>query len=230
MKKRFSIVLVLLCTFALAQGQSTTNNTEAGLKGLLQHTSVQLHAGTQGFGGSIHYSFSPKFAVRLGGTYGSILINQGLKFDNLSTDGKFTGDFSNIHLYGEYTALSWLRIVAGAGYLFRADAVAVMTPKESVTQGEVTLEPGEIGTLTTAVRYKKFAPYLGFGFGRGMPQKRFNVNFDLGLYYLSAPKVTMTGTGFLEGNERNNPILTENMKNYRYLPVLQINFKYRLSK
>jgi hypothetical protein len=220
MNKRFLTVLVLLCSITLARAQSLRTDS----------MNLQLHGGTQGFGLAVHHNFLPKVAARLGASYGSVTVNDGFTFNNLSTDSEIKGTFSNIHLYGEYSALSWLRIVAGAAYLFKADANVVITPNESVTQEGITLEADEIGILTTKITYKKFAPYLGLGFGRGLPQKRFNINVDLGFYYLSAPTVTMTGTEYLEDNEHNGPILTENMKNYRFLPVAQINFNFKLSK
>jgi hypothetical protein len=233
MNKRLLSVVVLLCSISWAKAQnqpadSARANTAKTF--IPENASVQLHGGTQGFGLSAHYNFLPKLAARLGGSYGAVTINEGFSFKNLSTDNKIEANFSNIHLYGEYSALSWLRLIAGGAYLFKADGNVVMTPNESVTQDGITLEPDEIGTLTTEITYRKFAPYLGLGFGRGLPQHRFNVNLDLGFYYLSAPNVTMTGTEYLEGNEQNGPILTENMKNYRFLPVIQLNFNFKLSK
>ena len=225
-------MVVLLCSMTMARAQTVSVDSAKteSTPNYLENSSVQLHAGTQGFGLAARYQFIPSVAARLGGTYGSVNINDGFSFDNLSTDNKLKAKIGNVHLFGEYTALSWLRIVAGAGYFFKAEANVMMTPNESITQDGITLEPDEIGTLTTEVTYKKFAPYLGIGLGRGLPQKRFNVNLDLGFYYLSAPKVTMTGTEYLADNGENGPILTENMKDYRFLPVIQLNFNFKLSK
>jgi hypothetical protein len=232
MNKRLLSVLVLLCciTLARAQGVSvdSTKTAQTSFNPLL--ATVQLHGGTQGFGAAVRYQFIPQLAARLGGSFGSVNINEGFNFDNLSTDNKLDGEISNVHLFGEYSALNWLRLVAGAGYFFKANANVVMTPNEPVTRDGITLQPEELGTLTTNVKYKKFAPYIGLGLGRGLPQKRFNANVDLGFYYLSAPTVTMTGTDYLDGNAQNGPILTENMKNYRFLPVLQLNLNFKLSK
>jgi hypothetical protein len=233
MKKRFLLVLAIFCCITCANAQNLSvdsTQVKPSQSFQLENASIQLHGGTQGFGLAARYQFLPNVAARLGGSYGSVQINDGFNFNNLSTDSKIKGTFSNIHLYGEYSALNWLRIVAGAAYLFKADASVVMMPNEAVTQNGITLEPEEIGILTTEISYKKFAPYVGLGFGRGLPAKRFNVNFDLGFYFLSAPTVTMTGTEYLSDNEQNGPILTENMKNYRFLPVLQLNFNYKLSK
>jgi hypothetical protein len=220
MNKAFLIIFVLLSATLTVTAQSFPADS----------TTLQLHGGTQGFGLAARHSFTPKLAARLGASYGSVKINDGFSVNNLSTDNTIKGTFSNVHLYGEYSAVSWLRLVAGAAYLFKAEGSVVMTPNESVTQNGITLQPEDLGILTTAISYKKFAPYLGLGFGRGLPQKRFNANVDLGFYYLSAPTVTMTGTEYLEDNEQNGPIITENMKNYRFLPVLQLNLNYKLSK
>jgi len=233
MTKRYLLVLVLLCsiTWAQAQDQSLNSvNSEPSKSFLLGNAAVQVHAGTQGFGLSAHYNFLPKLAARLGGTYGKVNINNGFSFENLNTDNHIEAKLGNVHLYGEYAALNWLRIIAGAAYFFNADGNITMTPSESITQNGFTLEPEEIGVLTTEVTYRKFAPYIGLGFGKGLPEKRFNVNVDLGFYYMSAPTVTMTGTEYLEDNSQNGPILTENMKNYRFLPVIQLNFSFKLSK
>jgi hypothetical protein len=234
MKKRLLSLLVLLCCITMARAQDVTADstktatTSTSFNPLL--ATVQVHGGTQGFGVAVRYQFIPQLAARLGGSYGSVNINEGFNFDNLSTDNKLKGKISNIHLFGEYNALNWLRVVAGAGYFFKANANVVMTPNESVTRDGITLQPEELGILTTDVNYKKFAPYIGLGLGRGLPQKRFNANVDFGFYYLSAPTVTMTGTEYLDGNTQNGPILTENMKNYRFLPVVQLNLNFKLSK
>jgi hypothetical protein len=233
MKKRFLVVVVLLCNMIWVHAQDPLAESAQAAQPetfFLPNTGVQAHVGTQGFGLSAHYNFIPKLAARLGGSYGKVNINNGFSFDNLNTDNHIEAKLGNVHLYGEFAALNWLRIIIGAAYLFNAEGNITMTPSESITQNGFTLEQEEIGVLTTKVTYKKFAPYIGLGFGKGLPEKRFNVNMDLGFYYISAPTVTMTGTEYLSDNSQNGPILTENMKNYRFLPVLQFNFNFKLSK
>jgi hypothetical protein len=233
MKKRFLLVVVLLCNMLWAHAQDLPENSAQEAQPAtfsLANAGVQVHAGTQGFGLSAHYNFLPRLAARLGGSYGKVNINNGFSFDNLNTDNHIEAKLGNAHLYGEYSALNWFRIVAGGAYFFNAEGNITMTPSESITQNGFTLEPEEIGVLTTKVTYKTFAPYIGLGFGKGLSEKRFNINVDLGFYYMSAPTVTMTGTEYLADNSQNGPILTENMKNYRLLPVLQLNFNFKLSK
>ena len=59
-----------------------------------------------------------------------------------------------------------------------------------------------------------------------MPKKRFNLNFDLGTFYLPSPKVTVVGTKLLKNNEDLGVRLTEDLKTYRWMPMLQLNFTY----
>ncbi len=72
------------------------------------------------------------------------------------------------------------------------------------------------------------APYLGLGFFRTFPRLFFNVNLDLGTYYLSAPTTTIVAIGALQPNEANNDQLQQNISNYRWLPVLQLNINFKL--
>lgn len=232
MRKRLLFMFLLLFSGGLLFAQvlpadSTKKSTPDSLS-FLEKTSISLHGGSQGFGIAARYSFLPMLAARLGGSFGSVNISRGIEFDNLSTDNTLKAELSNLHLWAEYSPLSWLRINAGAGYFFKLKAEAVSTPNESITQEGITIEPEEMGTLTTTVTYKKFAPYFGLGLGRGLPKHRFNLNFDLGTYYLSSPHVTMTGTEYLEDNSHNGPILERNMKDYRWLPVLQLNLSFKL--
>ncbi|MEJ2883489.1 hypothetical protein [Pedobacter sp. GR22-6] len=234
MRKRLLSMFLLLFSGGLLFAQDlpadSTKKSVSDSLSYLEKSSIQLHGGTQGFGISARYAFLPMLSGRLGGSFGSVKISEGIEFDNLSSDNTLKAELSNLHLWAEFSPLSWLRINAGAGYFFKLKAKAVTVPNESITQDGITLEPEEIGSLTTEVSYKKFAPYFGLGLGRGIPKHRFNVNFDIGTYYLSSPHVTMTGTEYLEDNSHNGPILERNMRDYRWLPVLQLNLSFKLSK
>ncbi len=76
--------------------------------------------------------------------------------------------------------------------------------------------------------WKGVAPYVGLGFLNAFPKSRFNVNLDLGTYYVGAPKSTVVGTQLLAENYRLEPQLDENMKDYKWLPVMQINFNFKI--
>jgi hypothetical protein len=56
----------------------------------------------------------------------------------------------------------------------------------------------------------------------------FNFNMDIGTYYLNQPSTHIIGTGLLTDNNTLEPQFNQNLKNYRWLPVLQLNFNFRL--
>lgn len=72
------------------------------------------------------------------------------------------------------------------------------------------------------------APYIGFSVGSPVPKKRFGVTFDVGTYYMSRPEVVVDATNLLEPNKLNQKPLYENLKGYRWLPQVQLNFTYKL--
>jgi len=46
-------------------------------------------------------------------------------------------------------------------------------------------------------------------------------------YYLVKPDATIIGTGILSGNSSQTEQFQSNIKNYRWLPIVQLNFNYR---
>ncbi|RZK80986.1 MAG: hypothetical protein EOO92_06210 [Pedobacter sp.] len=230
--KRLIMTAVMLCGITMGYAQQLgLDSVKAGAKSdffKLDNLSLQLQGGTQGVGMNFRYNFFPALAARFGGSFGSVTINRGFTFDNLATRNSIEARFANVHLLAEASPLKWLRVVGGIGRIFEAEGRANMTPTESFTQEGITLEPEELGVLTANVSYKKLAPYFGLGFGKGLPNKRFNVNMDVGVYRLSAPSVTVTGTEYLSDNAHNGPIIAQNMKDYRWMPVVQLNFNFRV--
>ncbi len=54
------------------------------------------------------------------------------------------------------------------------------------------------------------------------------MNLDLGTYFLTAAKSTVTGTKMLANNGELEPQFDSNMKDYRFLPVIQLNFNFKI--
>ena len=58
--------------------------------------------------------------------------------------------------------------------------------------GKYFLEPDANGQVNAKIAVKKFRPYVGFGFGRAVPEKnRFALNFDMGVQFWGTPSVTI---------------------------------------
>ena len=223
MKKIYLLALTFVGTMNLF-GQTTSTDSSSSAD---HHFMTSLHAGTVGFGLDFKYNYGIQTA-RLG--YSTIpfhyatVVDMGLQ---MGADAKVA--YNNLHLLYDVTPFKkaqWFRFTAGAAYFTSAQVVAKLTPQQAVETKIVTLTAEEIGTVQLTFDSKGFAPYLGLGLGRAVPKKKFNVNFDFGTYYLPAPKVTVVGTKLLENNAALGTQLTQDLKTYRWMPVLQLNFTY----
>jgi hypothetical protein len=119
-------------------------------------------------------------------------------------------------------------VVGGLAYFFKASGGLIIYPSDRYTYGDLVLNQDQIGYVDLDVDWKGVAPYVGLGFAGIFPRKAFNVNFDLGTYYLNRPEANIVGTGILSGNSSQSGQLQSNIKDYRWLPVLQVNFNLKL--
>ncbi|RZK50115.1 MAG: hypothetical protein EOO99_02710 [Pedobacter sp.] len=222
MKKLYIIILSLLVSSTVV-AQDNVPATASDKKPM----SFQILAGSQGFGANFRYVPHKTIGIRVGGSFGKGSINDKIEIEDFSSKNKLTGEITTIHALAELNPMGFVRFAVGAAYLAKAKADLFLQPKESQTVGEVTLTPDEIGELNYHIDWGKAAPYVGIGLGRGIPKNKFNVNLDLGTYFLQSPKVTAFGTKLLSDNESSAAKIQENMKSYRFLPVAQINFNFR---
>jgi hypothetical protein len=222
MKKKLLSLVILACAFvSMAFGQvADSTKTKKDM-------SLQVMVGTQGIGVNLRYVLSPKIGLRFGGSYAQASGNDLLKIDGFKTTNKASGKFNTVHALAEFMPLKAIRIVGGVAYLANAQASILLAPKDTQKFEDITFTPDEIGTLNVTADWGTIAPYFGFGIGKGIPKKRFNVNLDLGAYYLSAPSVTIVGTKLLSENDPNEVIIQDNMKDYRFMPVVQLNFNFK---
>jgi hypothetical protein len=246
-----TLAIMLLCVItALAQDRPSENTiilpkpkpSKAGklkrapvaeLNNTLHFTSpisLQVLAGSQGLGADIKYGFLPKLSGRVGFGIIPVDASKAFRFSSFPVQGNLSSRFSNVHLMADYSPFKTknFRIVGGAAYLIQGDANFIVSPAEAYTIGSRTIKKEDVGVINADVRWKGVAPYLGASFLRSFPNKLFNVNLDLGTYYLSRPGTSFTGTKMLTDNEANTKQFNENMKSYRWMPVVQLNFNFRL--
>jgi len=214
-----------------SQNQGTKTNIQGGvMPGFKHKTAFTVFAGTQGFGADIRYGVLPKLSLRLGAGVTPVNAPNAFQLNDFNSAIGLKVNFTNAHLLADFQPFhtSGLRLVFGAGYFIKARTDADITPKQSEQYGNVTLTPDQLGNLKISASWQGIAPYLGLGLFRVFPRRIFNINIDLGTYYLTAPKTTIIATGALQPNEQNNDQLQQNMSSYRWLPVLQFNFNFKL--
>ena len=229
MKKSLLLIAALALTVA-AYAQQTAG-FEADTSAKLHPISLQFHAGTQGVGADVRYGITPKVALRLGGsTSTSIKMDDAVKFSGFDAKNTLKAEMSNFHLMADYAPFKTnaFQLVAGAAYLFKAGGGMEFFPNGTYNYGDLTFTGAEVGQLNIDVSWKGIAPYLGLGLFKSFPKRLFNINVDLGTYFLKAPESTVVGTKLLSENYTLEPQLDKNMESYRFLPVIQFNFNFRI--
>jgi len=227
MKLFYLLILGTLISASVAQAQTKPQNPQPFHNKL----SLQLLAGTQGVGGDLRYGLTPQLSVRGGASFIPVKANNVFSFSGLQSTNSVSVKFSNVHLLADFVPFKkaqGFRLVAGAGYLYQANGNVNVNPTGTYNVGNYKLTPADLGTLKIDMSWKGVAPYLGFGLFKSFPNRLFNVNLDLGTYYLSKPKSDITGTEMLADNYKLEPQLNANMKGYRWLPVMQLNFNFRI--
>jgi hypothetical protein len=203
----------------------------SGITVKAQQKSIQLNLGTQGIGGEFKYGVSPGVSLRAGVNVVPLKANNVFKISDFRSTSNVSADFYNVHFLADYNPLkkiSWLRLVGGFAYFFKANGGLRVTPTDNYTYGDLVLSGDQIGYLDLKIDWKGVAPYLGISLWHAFPDKKFGVNFDIGSYHLSRPEASIIGTGLLEGNSTQTPQLQSNIKNYRWLPVVQMNFNFKI--
>ena len=201
--------------------------TDAAYKG---QQAIQLNVGTQGVGAAYTYGFNKQLALRAGINAIPIKANDVFKISGFNSTSHVSADFYNVHVLADYTPfeqVSWFRLVGGVAYFFKANGNVRISPSDDYKYGDLTLTPEQIGYVDLNVDWDGLAPYLGIGLLRTFPKQKFNVNLDLGTYYLNKPNASIVGTGLLTGNDSQTEQFQSNIKDYRWLPILQVNFNYK---
>ena len=180
-----SLRAILFCAVAIT-------NVEA----LAQNHAISAKAGALGLGLEYAYSFSDRWAFRLG-PYGSsattdrteagIEYEVAIEWDSISLAldfHPFTGPF---------------RLTAG---VLQNDNVvsAQSTPTEDVEIGGITYTPDQVGTLRAAIGFEDdVAPFVSLGWDWSRT-RRFGVALDFGLVGQGTPLVSLSADGTLTGN------------------------------
>jgi hypothetical protein len=228
MKSFYWITISLILGVAF---QARTQPRTELLENSIHPKAIQLNLGTQGIGAEFRYGVLPNFDLRAGANFIPLKANDVFKISGFNSTSHVSADFYNIHLLAGYSPIKtvqWLQVVGGLAYFFKANGNVRIVPADDYTYGDLVLTEEQIGYVDLGVKWQGVAPYIGLGLARAFPKNKFNVNVDLGTYYLSKPKANIVGTGILEGNSSQTSQFQSNISDYRWLPILQVNFNYKL--
>ncbi len=196
--------------------------------------SLGITLGTTGIGLQGIYPLNNHFSLRGGiSVIPAFNYTRTDKVGTTTLEQKFKTSFVNIHVLADYylpvLQKAGFRLSGGFAWFVHAQSKVRSIPVGDYYYGEIPINDERMGEISTVVKRNGIAPYLGAGFLNLFSTKHLHLSFDLGTYYLfPEANVKMEATGYLTGNERNQEQLKENLKGYRWLPVVQFGLFYKL--
>lgn len=194
------------------------------------YVSLGVLAGTNGFGLEAFVPISDGWDLHVGGTYLPFAISRdNFVFPSRETSARFKADMAKLHIMADWAPLPYFEkfvVSAGVSYFFSAKGTATVKLKEPYYYGDIEISPEDVGEVKATADWKGIAPYAGVGLNRIPFIGTATLNLALGVSYLSKPSTSIEGTNMLAGNNQNEEQLQNNLKNYRWLPSIQLSFNF----
>lgn len=252
MKKTKEVSMAIIIAFAMvlfAQPVQAQTQDRVEEYGLFDHLSVGLTLGTTGIGLDVAAPVTDFLQVRAGYNYFS-----GFKYSEdvdyrakgKPTRGKTKAEGTNYmgtgHLLFDFFPFKQYSFHATAGFYIGTDEIVKLentSPVRDFDEGEGIVIGDYIvgfdkdGYAHGAIKVNQFRPYVGFGFGRKVPRKRFGVSGDFGVQFWGKPKVYEKQTG-MDLEVKKEDLGDESNKYYDVIskfpvwPVLTIRLTYRI--
>jgi hypothetical protein len=186
-------------------------------------------AGSLGVGPEAGFRVSPLFGVRASASF--LDVSHDFDVDDIDYNGKV-----KLESYGAmldlYPFKGGFRLSGG----FRIDKNRVnltATPSNSVTVGDATFTPAQIGTLSGQVDADDFVPVVTVGYAGGLT-KGVKFGVDAGVMFQGKPVAqNLRATGsfatnpiFIAELEKERLKVNRDMEDYQYYPVVQLSLFY----
>ena len=198
--------------------------------------SISLQLGTTGPGLFYNRLLNDKhrLSLRVGGQYIAYqkLIRVKAKSDSyINIQPDFAIAIAQANLKWHPFQKGTFFLTGGLGYTWHPSQSTVITTENKLKLDDLVLTPEDVGTVELGVRWKPVIGYLGWGFGRSIPKRRLGASFEMGVHYLSKPRIDMNYEGFLETTtlDQQLPIIERNISGYRYLLSINLLLSYRLT-
>lgn len=213
------------CAVALAAGLVTQPAQAQNARWALGITGGTLGVGPQ-------LAFRPNAHVGVRVNAGVLSVSRGEEVDDIDYDGDLDLDSFGAML-DWYPAGGSLRVSIG-GRINDNEIGIVGRPATSVTVGNTTYTPQQIGTLSGTVTTDDFAPQLTIGYG-GTLAKGFTLGAEIGVLWQGRPQIDdLRSTGLLASTpllqadiEREEREIEDEIDDYELWPILQIELVYR---
>jgi hypothetical protein len=186
---------------------------------------VDVHVSTLGYGAGVAFPVTDTVEARVGFNQYTKSINTTSSNLNYTGDLKLSsfGLLADWHLFNGVTHLT--AGLMGNGNKLKLAATAA---GGNYTINGKTYTSAQVGTLTTTVEFNSTAPYLGFGWSGQAKKTGLFFNSDFGIMFQGSPKatITTTGSGGSAMTADAQAQLNEDLKNYKYYPVISFGIGY----
>ena len=118
------------------------------------------------------------------------------------------------------------------GVVYDENQMDVTGSGNSYTFNGVSYPAASVGTFSGSIRFRRYAPYLGLGFGDTLNGSGLSAGFDLGVLFQGSPQVTLHAS-----NPTGDPTLAQNVASAqaqanqkaasdKYYPVVGLHLGY----
>ena len=217
MKHALALAACLLALAGTAQAQSRARSP----------ITAALNLGTPGAGVEAQLSLGPVFVLRAGIDTLGYDIDQ--TFDDVDYAGRF--DFDTVSAFVDVHPFQNAFLISGGVYVGDRTIGLSAQPSTPVEIGGQIVTPGQVGTLSGAIKLSDIAPFVGVGFDDAFYRdSRWGFRAIAGVAWSEAPDVALTSTG---GSLSNDPAfrtrleqeardISEDAKDKGVFPIVQL--------
>jgi len=224
MKKNYLLLTFLICICFEGISQEDENFKE-------KKNAIAISFGSPGLGLEYARKLSPKLSGKI--VWQTFSLNdyeqKGIEIKDDVVDLNADLNVSIVDLGIEYTPFknSSFKLTTGLGFLSNVNVNSVVTYTEDIVVGTVTVDKKDVGEIIADVTWSGVAPYIGVGFGRAIPKKRFGFGIEFGTYFASAPNVDLTASNLLAPTASQEENLQESLESFKFIPRIQIRLAYK---
>ncbi len=158
-----------------------------------------LNLGTPGAGVEAQLSLGPVFVLR--GGIDTLGYDVDQNFDGVDYSGRF--DFDTVSAFVDLHPFQNAFLISGGVYIGDRSIGLSARPSVTVEIGGQIVTPGQVGTLSGAIKLSDVAPFVGVGFDDAFYRdSRFGFRAIAGFAWSEAPEVALNSTG---GSLSNDP-------------------------
>lgn len=172
-------------------------------------------------------SFGDQLNARAGLSFFTINMNGGGEGDDYSYDAKLK--LLTFSALADWFPFDFNMRVTGGIFINLNKGDITLRPSKSHTVGGTIYTPEMLGSLSASVDVNLISPYLGIGFGNRLLTEGLYFTLDAGAIYQGAPKVDLSAMGLLEPSAEQQPIIEDNIKWFKFYPILSFGLTYNFN-